>query len=370
MSTALSSTVPASSRALARVQSRVVDDGSDEDRSRIRNVWARVGDSHERVDSQDVDAQTSGAARGNESQCRVAIQNRFNALRADRDAQVPPTIVDALEEDLVASTRSTLPASTGAQLDAGGEEPRVATGDTTSSIVPASARVMRQFSRNVVPRVREHNEDVRPTQWEADAEPEVGSGVLDELQRDLEGPEVFPMTDDAEVEVAPVPRRRQSRKLVLVPHRARSPEFEGSTPRQGSGTRDDEARDDEARQLSDSDDTVSLPDDGSVVSGAEEYIAPSEPDPTVAVAEGLTPPIRAALVRLDEVDLEEFQRRGAVMKTVPHFLRGPYRSAMRLAMGEALQDSEQRRESGSCSLCSQDCCSTGLAEGGMSTKRS
>ena len=34
------------------------------------------------------------------------------------------------------------------------------------------------------------------------------------------------------------------------------------------------------------------------------------------------------------------------MKTVPHFLRGPYRSAMRFAMGEALQDSEQRRERG------------------------
>ena len=63
-----------------------------------------------------------------------------------------------------------------------------------------------------------------------DVEPEVGPRILDELQRDLEGPEVFPMTDDAEVEVAPVPRRRQSRRLVLVPHRARSPEFEG-TPR-------------------------------------------------------------------------------------------------------------------------------------------
>ena len=86
---------------------------------------------------------------------------------------------------------------------------------------------------------------------------------------------------------------------------------------------------------------MNLP-DGFVVSGAEEYIAPSKPDPTVAVAEGLTPPIRAALARLDEVDLEtEFQRRGAVMKTVPHFLRGPHRSAMRLAMGKALQDSEQ-----------------------------
>ena len=147
---------------------------------------------------------------------------------------------------------------------------------------------------------------------------------------------MFPMTDDAEVEEAPVPRRRQSRRLVLVPRCARSFELEGSTPREESG-----ARDDEARQLSDSDDIESLPDDGSVVSGAEEYIAASELESAVAVAEGFTPPIRAALAWLDEVDLEAgFQRRAAVMKTVPHFLRGPYRSAMRLAMGEALQDSE------------------------------
>ena len=48
---------------------------------------------------------------------------------------------------------------------------------------------------------------------------EVGSSVLDALQRDLEGPEMFPMTDDAEVEEAPVPIRRQSRRLVLVPQR-------------------------------------------------------------------------------------------------------------------------------------------------------
>ena len=34
-------------------------------------------------------------------------------------------------------------------------------------------------------------------------------------------------------------------------------------------------------------------------------MAPSEPDPTVAVAEGLTPPIRAALARLDEVDWKQ-----------------------------------------------------------------
>ena len=111
-------------------------------------------------------------------------------------------------------------------------------------------------------------------------------------------------------------------------------------PREESG-----ARDNEARQPSVGDDIESLLDDGSVVSGAEEYIAPSEPEPAVAVAESLTPPIRAALAWLDEADLEaEFQRRAAVMKTVPHFLRGPYRWG--LAMGEAHQESEHRRERG------------------------
>ena len=70
------------------------------------------------------------------------------------------------------------------------------------------------------------------------------------------------------------------------------------------------------------------------MSGAEEFIAPSEPDPVVVIAEGLTTRIRAALVWLDGVDLEaELQRRAAIVKTVPHFLRGSYRSAMRLAMG-------------------------------------
>ena len=50
-----------------------------------------------------------------------------------------------------------------------------------------------------------------------DVELEAGPSVLDELQRDLEGPEVFPMTHDAKVEVAPVPRRRHSRRFSGPP---------------------------------------------------------------------------------------------------------------------------------------------------------
>ena len=47
----------------------------------------------------------------------------------------------------------------------------------------------------------------------------------------------------------------------------------------------------------------------------------------------VTPAIRVALEWLDTVNLcDEFTRRAAVMKSVPHFLRGPHRNAMRLAM--------------------------------------
>ena len=127
------------------------------------------------------------------------------------------------------------------------------------------------------------------------------------------------------------------------------------------------SRDDEARQPLDSDDIVSMPDDGSVVSGAVVHHT-VRARPAVAVVEGLTQPILTTLVWLDEVDLEtEFQRRGAFTKTVPHFLRGPYRSAMRLAMGEALQDSEQRPERGWKLFCMLPRL---LLVGGMSTKRS
>ena len=43
---------------------------------------------------------------------------------------------------------------------------------------------------------------------------------------------------------------------------------------------------------------------------------------------------------------DEFTRRAAVMKSVPHFLRGPYRNAMRLAMEEATHVVPGRSERG------------------------
>ena len=83
---------------------------------------------------------------------------------------------------------------------------------------------------------------------------------------------------------------------------------------------------------------------GSEVNEDETIALASVPDPLVATR-GLTPAVRAALVWMDEVDLDGVSIwRAMVMKTVPKFLRGPYCSAMRLAMEEALHENDQRRE--------------------------
>ena len=234
----------------------------------------------------------------------------------------------------------------------------------TRSTVPASSAALQQagveagFSRGNG-QVRGHvDSSVAPTQWESDADFPVGTrppefnsqldndesqgSTSDALQRDLEGPLVFPMSDGAEVVLAQIDGRprRQSRILVLIPQLAGTPrsvhERSGS---EGPGVQDLEIG-------AASDDTESLYIEGSAVSGEEMPIPPTEPDPVVVVG-GANPAIRAVLMWLDEVDLEaEFSRRAAVLKTVPQFLRGPYRSAMRLAMEEAHQGNEQRRERG------------------------
>ena len=57
--------------------------------------------------------------------------------------------------------------------------------------------------------------------------------------------------------------------------------------------------------------------------------------------------MRAALVALDAADLGTmFARRAVVMKSVPHFLRGACRGAMRIAMEEATQPDSHRSERG------------------------
>ena len=57
--------------------------------------------------------------------------------------------------------------------------------------------------------------------------------------------------------------------------------------------------------------------------------------------------IRAAFEFLDTVDLKAtFSRRACVMKTTPHFLRGPFCNALRLAMEEAVRDGEVHQNRG------------------------
>ena len=61
----------------------------------------------------------------------------------------------------------------------------------------------------------------------------------------------------------------------------------------------------------------------------------------------LSPVLREAFRRLDRIDLETiFSKRAVVMKTVPPFLKGPYRSPMRIAMAEATCDEHVRRSRG------------------------
>ena len=52
--------------------------------------------------------------------------------------------------------------------------------------------------------------------------------------------------------------------------------------------------------------------------------------------------IRAAIRSMDEVNPRAlFEKRAAVMKAVPRFLRGPFRSALKLALEEATRSPEE-----------------------------
>ena len=70
-------------------------------------------------------------------------------------------------------------------------------------------------------------------------------------------------------------------------------------------------------------------DDGvSVVSGQDEVVSLEEPVFEVPELRDTSPQIRAAFRWLDTVDVEElFRRRAVVLRSVPHFLRGPFRVA-------------------------------------------
>ena len=63
---------------------------------------------------------------------------------------------------------------------------------------------------------------------------------------------------------------------------------------------------------------------------------PADPGPRDVVDIHVTPAIREGLLSMDEIDLVRiFKRRACIMKAPPTFLKGAYRSAMRLALSEA-----------------------------------
>ena len=110
------------------------------------------------------------------------------------------------------------------------------------------------------------------------------------------------------------------------------------------------------RQLSDSESetesVVSDLSDRSMEGPPEDATAvdtPIEPEVTVGLLRNVI--LRMALVTLDDVDPHvHFRQRASVMKTVPHFLRGPFRNALKLALEEATwgnsRDDEVRQERG------------------------
>ena len=109
------------------------------------------------------------------------------------------------------------------------------------------------------------------------------------------------------------------------------------------------AGDERGSEVGERDSVRSEHDEGSEVSVDEEREPPTAPDPEVISTRGLSPAIRAVMAELDGIDLSmEFSRRAVVMKSVPHFLRGPCRSAMKLAMEEATQPNPVRSERGWC----------------------
>ena len=84
----------------------------------------------------------------------------------------------------------------------------------------------------------------------------------------------------------------------------------------------------------------------------------------------MSPAIREALVSLDHVDLVHMiSRRAILMKCPPQFLRGAYKSAMRLALTEFRRQHKvvTKRgvpEHGNCFFCCHDCCCSAPREEG------
>ena len=85
-------------------------------------------------------------------------------------------------------------------------------------------------------------------------------------------------------------------------------------------------------------DTDSWADNAASEVSVDDIRVPSvEPDMEVRDTQVNSLEIREAFIALDVVDLTNvFSLRASVLKTVPRFLRGPFRNALRVAMDEAV----------------------------------
>ena len=83
-------------------------------------------------------------------------------------------------------------------------------------------------------------------------------------------------------------------------------------------------------------------------SGTEEHSSQASVRRSVDETEPLRPAaLRAAFLTLDTIVLpEQFKKRPSVMKSVPHFLKGQFCNALRLALEEEVSEDVTRQERG------------------------
>ena len=176
---------------------------------------------------------------------------------------------------------------------------------------------------------------------------------------------MYPMSDDADVEVPPrvvgLPEVRMARRVVLVPLSPGTPRSIQDRTAGSSGSRfavlksEDEAitvagvggedvpaGDDPAlavgvpeipEDVMDETPSEDEVDGASSVSGVD--LSDVAEEETLEMDRFPTAGVRVGLASLDTVNVEAlFRRRGCLMKNVPKFLVGPFRSVLRLALQE------------------------------------
>ena len=169
--------------------------------------------------------------------------------------------------------------------------------------------------------------------------PMIGSGTGEQA-----GPDQFDMTlEDTDGEFHEDGQATVERALPGILDQGRVAVVEES------GRRVPSQSGDVASPADDPNDDDNLSDTVSVDSVEVAPDTPAEPEFVVGVPRNVT--LRMALVTLDEVDpAVVFRQRAAVMKSVPHFLRGPFRNALKLVLEEAswgnCRNDEVRQERG------------------------